>query len=106
MKSPTPLKTLSRTKKIFHIGAVLVYYLKDGATKQRHLNVLMETTDGNITKEHLNKINLLSLSRLKAENDVNQEQVVDLVILNIAPLGLMTDATFHNTPATNQALAS
>lgn len=92
-------KTLSKNKRVFHICSMLTFFEQDGQLRQRHINVLLETSDGNITKQHLNQINSSGVARLAAENDIPEQNIKDLVILNISVLGQMTPEVFSGEPA-------
>ena len=82
-------------RKFFHIATMLSIYERDGKLAQRHVNLLMETDDGNVTKEHLQNLNASAIQRLRAENDVQHEQVKDLIVLSITLLGWMTQEEFY-----------
>lgn len=94
MNQPTP----QETNAYFFLVAALVIYEKDGAQKQRHLNVLAEMDQPNVTKQCLADIQRSVLQRLNAENNVTPDMVRDIVLLNISLLGLMPPNTFHDTP--------
>lgn len=99
-----PKKTLARrpvapaaTTACFFMAAVLAIYEKEGAQKQRHLNVLIETDMVDITKEALGGIQRGAMQRMAAENAVTPEQIKDIVILGITFLGRMDPEVFHGS---------
>jgi hypothetical protein len=81
--------------KIMMIATILAYYLKDGDQKQRHINVLIDSPTGNITKSDLQALNQSAITRLVAENGIQATEVMDLVVTNISTLGMMTDEEFY-----------
>ena len=86
-------------QKFFYISAIVVYYKSETGVAQRHMNVLMEEKNGNITQGHLAHLQTVAVERVKVENNVVFENILDIVILNITMLGLMTDEEFNPTKA-------
>lgn len=82
----------------FFLAAVVVFYRKEDRDMRRHMNVLLEVDSPHLTKSDLGEVHHSSLVRIKAENDVNPDQVQDIVILNLSPLGMMPSAVFHAAP--------
>jgi hypothetical protein len=95
MNDQTPLPNPEQQQKIFFTVACLITYLREEAPKQRHLNILLELEDPNITSKVMQNVHRAALERLKKENDVPPEQVRDFVILGISLLGQMTPEEFH-----------
>lgn len=91
-------KAQEAAAKFKFIATVLCIYLKEDQQKQRHINVLIDSGNSNITKADLQALNVAALSRLQAENNVPATDVKDLVILSINLLGFMTDAEFDGQP--------
>lgn len=90
--TPT-LKSLSKTKKAFHLCAVQLVFTRDDAAEVRHMNLVIET-DGSVTRDHLNQIHKSAVERLCDETGITPAAVKDVVILNISPLGMMTKEFF------------
>jgi hypothetical protein len=80
----------------FYMVAALVTYLRDGATKQRHLNIVMQSPEKNITASPLNQARLTLIQRLYQEADVHVEDLRDFVFLGFSYLGHMTDKEFND----------
>lgn len=91
-------KSLSKKKHYFFMASCLVIYIKDDAQKQRHINILMQSTSLNIAKADLNSLNQNAIGRIVQESDVAPKDVKDVVFLNIACLGHMTEDEFHGEP--------
>jgi hypothetical protein len=85
------------------MATALAIYDRDGANKQRHVNVLIETANPNLTKADLGQITSAVLARVKAENDVLPKDIKDVVILNIVLLGVMPADVFHGAPESQRA---
>lgn len=101
----THLKTLSKTKKVFYIAALQLVFVRDGdAPEVRHTNVIIETADGCVTREHLTTIQKTGIGRVCSEMGIEPDAVKDLVILNISSLGLMTPKHFLGETDTANAL--
>lgn len=81
----------------FFIVAVLAIYEKEGAPKQRHLNVILELPIPVITKKDLGTIQKQAMARLHAENGVTPDLMRDVVVLSINPLGSMPVEMFNGT---------
>lgn len=78
----------------FFVACVLLTYMRDGAPKQRHMNVFIETTTKKITMGHIDDARMAALQRLGQENEVTPDKVLDFCIINISHLGLMTTEEF------------
>lgn len=87
----------------FMMAAVQAIYIKEDQQRQRHMNVLIDSPDGVITRSHLKQLQEAAMTRLKAENDVEPGQVKDVVIMSISNLGFMAPSVFHGTPETLNA---
>jgi hypothetical protein len=88
-------------KKLHHffVCAVLTIYIKEGIQKQRHINILLETSGPNLTRKDLGSISQNSMARLHSENAVPPEDIKDVVILSITPLGKMSPDAFYGKTA-------
>lgn len=101
IKVRSPIKRIlpedgnQKPQSCFFIVAALAIYEKDGAPKQRTLNVLAETQHINITKKGLADIQQTVMQRLSAENAVQPDQIKDIVIMGISLLGVMSSEVFH-----------
>lgn len=87
---------------VFYMAAALAIYERDGTQKQRHLNVLIQTDNLNLTKADLGTMNRTVLQRLQTENNVSPDMVRDVVFLGISLLGAMPPETFHGSDLTQQ----
>lgn len=80
----------------YFLIAVLVFYRNaEGAQKERHLNLVMSTNSDALTKQELARIQHGAAARLHAENGIEQDALLDVVTLNIMPLGFMTEEEFQ-----------
>ena len=79
----------------YYLVAAKAIYEREGTVRQRSLNVLVESVTPHITRKGLSAINQSVFRRVEAENAVTADQVKDIVILNIVPLGMMTPEEFH-----------
>lgn len=79
----------------FHLVAALAIYTKDGAAKQRHVNIMLETASPHVVRKDLDQVNQGVLSRVNTENDVQPEDLKDIVILNICRLAVTDRDTFY-----------
>lgn len=93
----TPKLVTPELPSLFFMVALLATYKRSDVIKQRHMNVMLELDDPNITKRQLTQVHQSTMTRLKAENDVTPDQVVDIVFLSINLLGQMTRAEFYDT---------
>jgi hypothetical protein len=90
-KNQEPVPELSH----FSVVAALAVYRKDDATKQRHVNVLLECPTVNITRDYLNQVNQGVMTRLNTENGVTPDQLLDIVILSVSRLAITTRDEFY-----------
>ena len=82
----------------FFMAAMLLMYERDGALKQRHMNILFASPNGQITREGLSGIQASALQRLHVENGVEPDQVKDVVFLNIFYLTTAIPEVFLGQP--------
>lgn len=87
----------TEAKKFFSIVAVMAVYEREGQGKQRYLNVLAELDSVHITKKALSQIHISAVHRVTEENKISPEEIKDIVILGISPLGIMTKDEFYAT---------
>ena len=90
---PTEIEDIQHS--VMMMVTALVFYTKEGKPCQRHINIMLSSATGNVRKEDLQSVNVAAMNRLKAENDVDHDNILDIVILNICPLGWMTQAEFY-----------
>jgi len=82
----------------FFMASALAIYEREGALKQRHLNVLLQSDTPQLTRKDLGTMNRTVLQRLQAENEVSPDMVKDVVFMSISPLGMMPPSVFHGEP--------
>lgn len=96
VQAETPAKLgKAEENAFFYMAAAVAYYAKDGKLYDRHVNVLIQIDIPHITREALNHIQRNVIARITAENGVAAEAIKDTVILNISPLGQMTESQFN-----------
>lgn len=79
----------------FFMAAALCIYDKGEGVRQRHINVLFQNDEPNVTKEGLNTMHKTAMQRLNQENGVMPEHIADIVFLGISFLGAMPVEEFH-----------
>lgn len=88
---------------IHYMCACMAIYKVEDAVRQRYMNIMITSTDPNLTKDSLAQVQTGAIRRLGAENDVKPNDVKDIVILSLFPLGVMTPEQFagsyNKTPA-------
>ena len=82
------------TAQTFFMAALLLIYERDGAQKQRHMNILFASPDGQISREGLSGIQATAMQRLHVENGIEPEQVKDVIFLNVFYLITATQEAF------------
>lgn len=88
-------QTKELEKSFFHLVAALVIYKKDDSQKQRHMNIMLETQVPHVLGTDLNQVNLGAVQRITAENDVDSDDVLDIVILNVSLLAHTDRNSFY-----------
>jgi len=79
----------------FFMATALAIYQTDDGIKQRHVNVLLECVTPQLAKKELQQISRSVIARINAENKVAPDQVKDIIMMNILPLGHMSPEEFH-----------
>ncbi len=81
----------------FHLVAAIAIYQtgKDEGPKQRHVNVMLETSSPNIMRSDLDQVNQGVMTRLNVENNVQPEEMRDIVLLNISRLAIASSKDFY-----------
>lgn len=86
-------------RSLYFMAAVLAIYEKEGAQKQRHMNILLNLPSPHINKDALANIQRGAMARLTAENGVEAADVKDVIILSTSLLGAMTQEEFEGSTA-------
>jgi hypothetical protein len=82
----------------FYLVTVMVYYLREGVLKERHINMLSQLdVAAPFNKSHLSSLNLKAIARVTTENNVAVNDIKDVVFLNMNPLGVMTEEEFQGS---------
>lgn len=90
------LKAQVAPKLAYFMITSLVYYIREGVLKERHVNLLSEMpVDGAFSKSILSMLNSKAISRVVTENNIPVSDIRDTVILSMSFLGAMTSEEFH-----------
>ena len=101
IKLKTKIKAKDKPKDeqrtFFYMASCNVIFIRDDQQRQRDINILVQTSTLNITKADLSEMNKLAVSRIVTEHDIPPTDVKDVVFLNLACLGHMTEEEFHGS---------
>ena len=89
---------------LYIIAAVKVIYVRNGAVKERTVNVLLDLLVPYITQQTLNDMNKAAAGRVMEEGNVKAEDIRGAVVMNISSLGEMTPEQFRNPTQNNIAI--
>ena len=78
------------------VAALAIYENNEGQVKQRHVNVMLETEHPAILRRDLDQVNHGVISRVVAENGINPEKFMDIVILSVNRLAICTRQEFYD----------
>lgn len=96
LQQPAPVKMA------YFMITTLVYYIREGVLKERHLNLLSEMpVDGAFSKSVLSLLSTKAISRVVTENNIPITDIRDAVILSMSFLGAMTPEEFHREAASS-----
>lgn len=79
----------------FFMATGTVAYERDGAPRQKTMNVMLKLDKGVITNADMAQANQAIIGRLHQETGVPVEDVRDFWFLGFSPLGQMTEAEFY-----------
>ncbi len=79
------------------LTTMLVFFKKDGTVNQRHFNATLATQAPMVRRDDIDKVIQNVIHRSSETMKIPAEDVVDVIILSISPLGLMTAAEFTGT---------
>lgn len=99
-----PEEVIPERPHLYIIAAVKVIYVRDGAVKERTVNVLLDLLVPFITRQTLNDVNKAAAGRVMEEGNVKDEDIRGAVIMNISSLGEMTPEQFRNPTQNNIAI--
>lgn len=89
---------------LFIIATVKVIYVRNGAVKERTVNVLLDLLVPYITQQTLNDMNKAAAGRVMEEGNIKAEDIRGAVIMNISSLGEMTPEQFRSPTQNNIAI--
>lgn len=101
-----PLPNTPNSAKKFHyfMPSCTVIYERDGQTKQRTMNVVVQVSDKEFNYPALNQARMGCLQRVNMENNVKQEDVKDFILNSINPMGFMSQDEFEGkAPRTSKS---
>jgi len=96
-KTKAKNKPKDEQRSFFYMASCNVIFIREDQQRQRDINILVQTATLNITKADLSEMNKLAVSRIVTEHDVAPTDVKDVVFLNLACLGHMTEEEFHGS---------
>lgn len=89
----------------FFLVSATAIYTREGAQRQRTINVIADIDTPQISKSVLAQLHLVAMRRIISENAVEPGDVQDIVINNICLLGQMSHEDFYREePEKDQAL--
>lgn len=100
----TEAEVIPEQPHLYIIAAVKVIYVRNGAVKERTVNVLLDLLVPYITQQTLNDMNKAAAGRVMEEGNVKAEDIRGAVIMNISSLGEMTPEQFRNPTQNNIAI--
>lgn len=80
----------------YYMATVLIIYERDGAPKQKHMNMVIQVPRKLLTTSSLNNVRMTALQRLAEETGVTAEDVRDLIFLGFTYLGNAKPADFYD----------
>lgn len=89
---------------LYFIAAVKIVYTRNGANKERTVNVLLDLLVPYITQQTLHDLNKAAAGRVMEEGNIKAEDILGAVVMNISPLGEMTPTQFRNPTQNNIAV--
>lgn len=89
---------------MFYFSAVVkVLYVRDGAPKERTVNVLVSLANPYITQKVNANISRAALNQVMQANNVTVDDLRETLLLNISLLGHMPPSIFNDMPEDDQS---